>query len=469
MVDLQAERECASTAEPLVRDPRQNLNYRARMECSDGGDWLDKAKWQLSNWLRGKKDWDLVLTEDGEFSDATRSFQILHHVDAHARSFRARLVEHNTVTGTWTTELLAHDAQGQDDWLRVYVESQEGRFVDVPWLARHLIETLHLGDSTIEFGVTPRIFHEGMFDELIELLCDEERHGLVFVAACDDGAPSFDRFLDDLKTWTKEVHGLGEVIALTPDGQARLQHEIGEHSVQPGFIRTYYPAVDPASSVDSRRHRFITAERLRSVEPRAVANLLGRAARLHVAKRPTPPDVVRLRRTFQRLENRSILAALEADSTVVPEAAPPEPLRVAQDDAAEQVKLTQSILRLPEITAATLNRIASIVANRTAERDAFLRAQSQITSLQQRLEKVEDDFRAAELILDEGHLERAELQEYLEAQAAEVNWLRDRLSESGDHQAAYAKVPDEWQFEYPPSFAVMRLFVPAVGLTARAG
>jgi hypothetical protein len=52
------------------------------------------------------------------------------------------LVERATAWGTWTTDLLACDRRGGDGWVSVKVENDQERFVDIPRIARYLMQTL---------------------------------------------------------------------------------------------------------------------------------------------------------------------------------------------------------------------------------------------------------------------------------------------------------------------------------------
>ena len=431
--------------------PRRSLNYRALMEVRGVDGWLDEAKSQLGSWLRNKKSWDVDLTEDGEYHDDSRYLQLLHHEEGRRRSFRSRLVEVNT-GGTWTTELICVDNVEEESWLRVHVENDQGRFVDVPWLARHLIETLRLGDGPhLEFGDHARVVGAHQFDELIDLLCDEERHGLVFVAGTTAEEP-VGPFVDKVDEWTAQVHGLGQVIVLDPAGTQRLRDEIGGHAVQPWTVRTYFPGVDPASQLDSRRHRFVTPQRLRDTPPRDIARMLGRAARFHIAQHPSPPEVLRVRRSFQRLENRSVVQSIAPHPIVHEPTAAPAPPTPDRDQVT--LEMVGTTLGLSKVTVESLREISAVLDRRTAEQRHLRRAEDQINSLQARLERAEDKVRDAEFLLDEGQLERAELQEHLEAVASQERWLRNRLRAQGDNEGAFGAAPEGFgRLDYPDSFA----------------
>jgi len=129
-------------------------------------------------------------------------------------------------------------------WIQFNVRNDQGRFVAVPRLARYLIQSLMLGDGRIEFTEKPRTLNAGHLDELMALLADDQRHGLVFVAGTDDRL-SFDRYVDKVATWSRETCGLGQVVVLDPPATRAFAERVGNpYAVRAWSIRNYHPGVD---------------------------------------------------------------------------------------------------------------------------------------------------------------------------------------------------------------------------------
>src|SRR5699024_1741334 len=136
----------ASTPQPVwTRD------YAAFMRCDAGDDWLPKAAAQISGWLR-EKGFDASLTADQDVTagGAQLTTRVLNDGDAH--DLRIRLVEDGGRTGTWATDIVAHDAPGDDDWIHLTVTNSRGEFVAVPRIAKYLADTLPLRDGKLELS-----------------------------------------------------------------------------------------------------------------------------------------------------------------------------------------------------------------------------------------------------------------------------------------------------------------------------
>jgi hypothetical protein len=330
------------------------------------------------------------------------------------------------------------------------------------------MQALPLADGSIEFIDEPRIISESRVDHLIDVLCDEERHGLVFAAGTTstDGI-DFGRFVQHVERWTRQVYGLAQVVVLDPAATTRLRKEFGDdHAVPPWSIRTFLPAVDPASRVDARRHRILGTTRLAEASERRVRTMLGGIARAHASTRLLPQDVVRVGRAFNRLENQAILGAIETrvesvtrlrveeDSGTIAEqlTTADEPSVDDVERYLDQIELVKSVLDIRTVDAESLQRIADLALLPKADIAAVQRAAHQIEALQTRIEQLEDSLRAAENLLEDDLLERAEVYDDLQNAKAEVRWLRNRLAEQGDYETAYGVMPEGLTRTYPETF-----------------
>lgn len=458
------------------------------MSCRAADGWLADAQAQLAAWLREKR-WDVDVEADGRYGSGDRQLLIRNHRDRHSRSYHAQLIEGGTPHGTWTTNLYAQDRRGDGDWLSVTVENDRGSFVDVPRLARYLMQALPLGDGPIEFVDEPVVFHEDRVDDFIDLLCDPDRRGLVFAAGTDDANP-FDEFATKVKEWSRQVYGLAQVVVLDPAATVAVAEQIGVgHHVPPWTVRTFHPGVDPAAPGDSRRHRILGTASLTDLSEGRVRVLLGSIARADAAERPTPMALVRTRRTFERIENQEIVRAIEESQAS--NAAEPQPTAVTSvvdtevataapssadhgkasgaltlreeaegalspvADQAEsylaELDLVRTVLGVDKIDETTLREIAAQASAPRADTGAVARAADQLRTQRARIEALEDEIASARAGLDEESLERAILQSELDGAEAEVRWLRARLHDLGDYDGAYAQAPTA-SVDAPESF-----------------
>jgi len=450
-------------------------DYHAFMTCDAGDGWIAAAQAQLGVWLR-KKQFDPDLCLDGRYAQGPNRLSVAHHSSSGTHNMRAHLTQVNEL-GTWTTELLLHDRRGSDDWLSLTVANDQGRFVDVPNLARYLMQALPLSDGNIEFRDEARVITAAHVDELIDLLCDPDRHGLVLAAGTTDtDGIDFGTFRAQVERWTKQVYGLAQVVILDPQATSALRREIGPDHAVPGWaIRTYRPSLDPASALDARRHRILGTARLADSSEGRIRILLGQIARAHAATRTASGDAVRVRRAFQRIENAALLEQLT--TPVLPRRAIPHPettdaaspaLASAGKDVPQtagqilvdgveeyvaKLDLVKAVLGVDVIDAESLQRIADLATAPRADTQAVDTATERMRYLQGMVESLEDQLQQASTALDDSQLDAAELlQEWHDSQAR-VRWLQTQLAQRGDYQTAYASPPADQATDCPTSFA----------------
>lgn len=445
----------------------RSFAYRSLMTSQEPVDFVEPVRDQLTTWLRQKKHWDVDTTEDGTHQDSGRTLEIVHHQAS--RSLRARLTERQPKTGVWRTELLASQLRDGGGWLALDVTNDRGNFVDVPVLARYLMEALPLGDGSLQFVDKAQIFYERDVDRLIDVLCDEQRHGVVFVAGSASEGLAFAPFATKVGDWTRQVRGLAQVIVLDPSATERLESEWGGSHATPAWtIRTYFPGVDPASESDARRHRILGTPRLAGLKDDRVRRLLGGVARLQGSLRREPAEVVRLRRVFERLDNHAIVTAIES-----PPPAPATESRATDDTASTpihshvadgealaelaerylaQVELVRSVFSLDVLDEPTLRRIAERASSPVPDTTAIARVSSQIMKQRDRIEHLEDELAEVQQSLEDDHLEKAVIQLDLDDANERIRFLQRRLIQTQDLESAYAEVPFDQRTDYPESF-----------------
>ncbi len=430
-------------------------DYSAFMACEAQAGWLDEALHQLGEWFR-EKNFDVDLSSDGLFTVGNRTLKLQRHSDAHSRSLRAQLNETGTNWGTWNTELLLHERHGSEGWVSISVQNEQGRFVDVPRVARYLMRTLPLGDGRVRFVDRAQVFRASDVPRLVEMLTDEKRHGLVFVAGTTGDSIPFDAFASRMGSWTKQVYGLGQVVVLDPWATEAFNTIAGlRYQAAPWAVRTFFPNVDFGSELDWRRHRILGPARLGAMDDSRIERMLGDIARRHAGTRATSSEVTRVVRKFERLANSALLTAVEPKPTLVvlPSTLTVEPSVAEEPDYLHQVELTKQILKLKIIDEPALRAIAKSIARPRMEPAALQEALRRVEAKQTQLELAQDALQAAKSALDDDQLERAEIYQDLERANAEIRWLRHSLQAQGNRDVAFGVLPEEWREDYPQGFA----------------
>ena len=502
-------------------------DYRAFMTCEAKDGWLTVAEQELGAWMRHKyRYWDIDLSVDGQHvlddcglkgtGKSAVSLDVRRHEGAGGVSLRARLNEVANDGATWLTELLAHDHRGGGDWVWVSVTNDQGQFVSVPRLAKNLMGALPLTDGPMQFVPEPQIHRHQDVEDVVELLRDESRHGLVFVAGTDQVGRSVDGFTRQVRAWTKEAYGLAQVIVLDPLATAEFNRQVGAaHAAKAWSIRTYHPGVLTDDPSDARRHRYLT----RATQSGNVPQLLGVIARGQSATRQLPSSVEKIRRAFERLENSALVEALtverptqrrptlpglespqgelplegivETRSTIAPPSRPgppsapaeaniPLPLDLpspAEDQAPlpldtpapgveeapsiadevsvylAQIELVKRVLGISSLSESELLRVVEDVTRPAVSPEALAQLKAKLDRQQDLINELRDERSALqEALVDEqfGHLDT---QGVLDKARDTEKWLRSRLKDVEDYDAAQSEVPDEWRERQPASFS----------------
>ncbi|PWJ26224.1 hypothetical protein ATK17_2371 [Branchiibius hedensis] len=441
-------------------------DYLAFMRCDAGDNWLPDAESQVHSWLAGRKDLDVDLHADGDVVDGDRTVTVRRLENGPARDLKVTLVEPNTPTGTWTTELVVHDERGSEDWIYLSVTNDEGRFVATPRLARYLMQVLPLGDGSLSYVDAPQVFRADQVERLIEVLSDQRRHGLVFVAGTDDRIP-IDAFMRQVDDWAAQVYGLAQVIVLDAEATREFHDRVGVRLATPAWtIRTYRPGVDFSDPSDGRRHRILGTERLAGHSEGRIRFLLGEIARSHASERQLPSAVVRVLRRFERVENRRLLDVLQEPDTApeseVIEAPSVAPAPVVEDvpkspdpvdpESRTQLRLVKQILNLKEITESGLRDIAGRLTRHSIERANAAKVAQRLEDLQTQVEGLRDGNSELLEALQEEQLEHEVTRLDLDALSDRNKWLEDRLKALGDYEPSYAATPAEFIESRPRDF-----------------
>lgn len=449
----------------MMRTYLGSRNYQAFMSCTAEPGWLAEAQLQLGEWLR-EKDVDADLSDDVLLEIENRTVRLQHHRDNQSRSLRAQLIERATHLGTWTTDLVVCDRRGGDGWVSVRVENDQQRFVDIPRIARYLMQTLPLGDGRVRYVDRPQLFGQDDVERLVALLRDEERHGLVLIAGTDSDDLPFESFVKRMGVWTKQVYGLAQVVVLDPHATRDFNAVVGSrYKAAKWGIRGFFPGVDLASTLDWRRHRILGPARLGTMDDYRICRMLGSIARRHAATRQTPAELTRAVRTFDRLANSVLLKAIDPDAVPLPsQVVPPAETgtAVAAESYLGQLELVKSVLGVERLDAATLQAIARAAAGPRVDPSVLHAARQRIEEQQDQIEKLEDQLREATVALDDDQVERQQIYSDLECANAEIRWLRAQFASRGEYETAFVSAPDDWHEDYPESFGDLLDRLPAL-------
>ena len=326
------------------------LGYRSIFSVSPGQDPGRIAAEQFRPWLRRKGlDGDAITPGVHEVGDgALLAVTELRPQDG-VHSLRYRLTE-CTRSGDWTTTVTAHVRGRETGWIWVNVsappyrradgpgapqgaaaptepEDAEGpRWTSVPRLVRDILSVTRARDSELILSGRPTPTGIEELDDLIAAICDPDRRGSALVAAPIPGI-SMPVLINHVEEITRESVGLAGVYVLDEDTAGALRQSFGKlHAVPFGAIRTFLPGADPASAVDARRHRILTARTIATQPAAKLAHALGLASRNSALNLPLPGQVSRVDRFLSREEPATALRSIHASTSItrIPPAAPGE-------------------------------------------------------------------------------------------------------------------------------------------------
>lgn len=508
-----------SDAGLALLDERSAANsYQMLLSVEPDGDVIGRVVEQFGAWLRGRKNWDPQLNANAFQQNADRDLLTLHHESSGGREFRARLTEASPY-GQWRTQLTVQVPASGTPWIALQVANSQGRWTQVPALAGFLLDTLTTTDGSIAMSSGARVVHAAKIDDLLEEICDPDRQGLFYVAGSGHEGGDFSRYVDQVERWTSQVRGLAQVVALTPDATDEAWRLLGpSHGIRSWTLRTFYPDVDPAVPADGLRHKFLTTERLAWESDDAIRKLLGRTARRHAALRTPPRGFVRADRALRRLEDQMLVDSIslllpeprqaeapaaeaapavadaliletsavevpdtieellaEAESTATMtepapsgEAEPPRfsaepPSRVAPDDLAIYVALLEMVketLGVSDVTLESMTQVAAQLHNAKSVALAVEYVRAQLGEREELLTEAQDRANYYQGLYDDVQLDERIAAQRAAKLADESRWLKARLAEASDFEAAYGVVPDDAYTKYAENFDDLHKLLP---------
>ncbi|MBM9459233.1 hypothetical protein JK386_04910 [Nocardioides sp. zg-536] len=292
------------------RRAKRRSEYRSFLtfDADDGS--LPLVLQQATSWLR-EKGFDEALEESALYESNSKALTVVHRESSRCHDVRIRLAE-QTRTGRWESALTVHLPDSGQGWLTLSVANDQGIESAPPRLASRLLDVLEARDGDLVMSSTPVLAREEVVDDLLDQICAEDRHGLVFVAATAEEDPIRGRTVADFREratrWARDVTGLAQVVVLDPRATAEFNAAMGDsHGIPLWSIRTYAPEPDPAWAADAPRHRIFSAARLHTTRDADVARTLGHSARGHALSRPLPASVASVDRYLSRALDRLVL------------------------------------------------------------------------------------------------------------------------------------------------------------------
>jgi hypothetical protein len=294
---------------------------------------------------------------------------------------------------------VTHDGgHPHEEWVSLSVEAKvpaDATAPDAkpPNLVRLLLDGMDAFDGEAELRSRPALVSSARVDELLDIVCSEERR-LPTVIAAAPADVDFESWRAATERLMYLLPGLASMYILDPAAAVLFNNGIGPtHWIGPGSARTYLPGVDPAVDADAVRHRVLSRRRI-DTEPSRARYLLAALPRQLAATAVPPSARIGLAPTLSDFARGGIAApAVDEDE-----------ISRLRDD----VKLLNDLLAEASNTERQLN-------------EEIGRQQDDLMDLAHELEVAQQD---------------------LDRSTATIRTLRQRLVESGRPLDAYAPIAE---------------------------
>ena len=443
------------------------------------------AREQLHAWLRDKR-----YAADSLLPD--RTVPLAENVDGlllerreqdGSVATRARIVE-NMATGRWTTELTIHvpGSPAKNPWILLDIDHIENaadspaptKWVATPRLAKRLLGVMPALDGSAVLADKPRLVSGNDVEALVDVVCDPDRRGLIFVAGSDSGMP-IQPWADLVAGLLKDTIGLAAAYILDPDATASLSEALGDsHAIRPGTVRTFLPGADPASELDALRHRVLTTQRIIRGDGTRVARLLGWKARETTLEHPLPKSAIRTSRAFEHQLDSILVDRLTVAEPAVAVTGEngtaldhPDDLResaynhalAAPDEVAAQASqylalrdLSLTVLGTEDVSEAALDEITRLAQLGRQASETQAAVSQRLEDLQFRLAGAEEARQEVARRLEDEQLEHAQTAQSESDASDLVRHLRKLLIQAGGADHAWSPVPEVSRLARPQSF-----------------
>jgi hypothetical protein len=283
--------------QPANKDGKYRSIFRSPISPAQA---FRAARDEMRSWLR-QKEYDLDAFDRGDPRVGNAALLLRYSANSadgsQTERWRLREIREG---GAWLSSLTVHApasaAESPTTWFWVEVEfAARGPAIErasytrasVPRLARGLLTAVPAFDSVAELTNEPAVVSLERVDNLVDVLCDLDRHYPAVVASAHP-VIGFEEWRHTIGHVMRYLPGLASIYVLDPLATKAFEETIGRtHAVWGGAIRTYMPDVDPAVADDALRHRVLSAARI-AADPGRAAGIVSVLPRRLAIEAPMP-------------------------------------------------------------------------------------------------------------------------------------------------------------------------------------
>ena len=475
------------------------IGYRSVFNIQDVDDLDKEINSQFLSWLRAKE-LRVDDLEEGRHHLGEGAVIDVTMVGSREDTVRRRI--RLSEPSGWTTQLTTEQVSGESPWIWLDIDAPVANtWAATPKLIRNLVAAFDAFDGEARLRERPLQVREEDLDQLIDVVCDPDRRGLIFLAGSDTTLP-WPEWVDNVDAILADTVGLSAAYLMDPATTTAFAAKVGpSHAVPVGGIRTFRPDADPAVAVDGRRHRILGPARIAADPAWRLRRTLGWASREQLFDLPLPKRLTRVDRLLRQQAAETLVDQLSlvpsavhgtpalspqasaAGDTVTepavtpviepiapaarptvgtepmpgpgsgPATAPSEesPIAVPQHDILTGV-VSAILGSTARATPDNLQRIVRLAKQGQATPETLAELRQQLLDLLSQRAELQDAEADMQGQLDEAQLDRAaELHNSIKLQD-KVRYLQRQLTQAGQAEAAWSEVPTEDSTAIPESF-----------------
>jgi hypothetical protein len=423
------------------------LGYRSFFSVEPQVEFARVIESEFADWLKSKQNLRLDDMSPGrhQLADDGTVVEIVSSTSPDGSQLgRFRLQE----ASGWTTVLTTEHGPHTDPWIWLDVHGPDHRrWTGTPRLARQLLATFDARDGSATLRDHPMLIGQDSADQVVEVICDPDRRGLVFVAGSSEDLP-WGPWSNKVGSLLAETVGLSASYLLDPLATKYLADLLGSsHATPAAAIRSYLPEADPADPVDGRRHRVLSTARIAgAASDLPLRRMLGGAARRGMLEQPLPSRLNRVDRLLRRQLAQSI-ADLVPAATPVAAPAGGQSLVIELTPTAEPLAaraltgLVEAVLGTAEYDETSLDEIARLAHQGRASQNALATASQSLLEYDDLLGELQTENARLQTALDDAQLDEATQLETNGQLRDQIRYLQIELSKAGRGELAWAEIP----------------------------